>query len=64
MSSRHYGRYVGERVTYPTLDRSVLRGVVTSLSGTDNNCCFVLFDGKDKPSSCVAEWCSSENKNK
>ncbi len=56
--NRHYGRYVGERVSYPGLvSGKRFEGVVVALSATDNNRCQVKFDGDDKPSDCVAEWC-------
>lgn len=57
--SRHYGRFVGEKIAYPTLKGGTLHGVVVDLSATDNNCCYVRFDGQSKPRPCVAEWCRS-----
>jgi hypothetical protein len=51
----HYGRYMGEKVTYPGPWGTRRSGTVTAIDMLDKNRVYVQFGDTTEP--CVAEWC-------
>ncbi len=64
---RYYGKRVGDRVsqemhTYPPQPGAKKLGTVIEFGFMDNNKVIVQFDGEEKPTACVAEYLSVEEK--
>lgn len=59
MSVRHYGLTIGQEVTYPTHPKGRLRCRVEFLSPLDNNRCWLIPVGGERPLRfpAVCEWC-------